>query len=627
MWFRISLSVAFGLWCACIRAGSGAEGYLVGVDLTHQQELADAEAYINQGRTDQAAALLTELYYDLEEAKASNSPFGLWVRLRLAGAWERSERFIPAVEELLQILVESDRQHLYDIRARAFLQLALIQEEQSRPNRCRYYLNRAWEVIEEHELIDLLAKYHVRMASFQRLFGAHAEAMHHAHEALTIARNTGHPHEEVWAHLLLSMGYRDRDPDLSAAHLSQAIALKPASGSNVLALICAMHLTELYLREDELASALRYSDSTLQYIRLIGEENSESVAYIPQAYDYRASIYRRMNEPDSTIYYLDLSQAGIIRRMQESSADHIANIEDRFESVQKQQRILEQAEELRSRQKQQRTSNIFAATVVLALLILAAYYLKLRAANRRLALQSLEIKDKNERLNESLGEQQLLRGELHHRIKNNLQVIIGLLDLQSEGLRSPMERSRYDSLAKRVHSMAAIHDILYSEGNLTKLPVDRYVARLCEHFIRFSGHEDNCDCALDIPAWTLTPVTLIPLGTMVNELMMNSCKYAPLTDERMRIDISLERWRDALLLTYRDNGPGFPATAGAAGGTGLGLRLLHGLARQLNGSIKMTNDGGAVTRIYFQADEMKAELLRTDATVPDHAHAEVATDG
>ena len=622
---RLFLTLAFGLWCAGIHAARGAEVYVVGIDSTQKKVLARAEHYLDEGYTDDASTVLTELFSELRAAKQHTTPFGLWVRLRRAHSWERSERFIPAVEELLQVLVESERQKLYDLRSRAFLQLALIQEEQGRPNRCRYYLNRAREVIEKHELVDLLAVYHIRMASYQRIFGDHGKAMHHAREALQVARRTDRPKEQAWAHLLLSMGYRDENPDLSVAHLKQVIALQPRLSGHTLSLICALHLTELHLRMDNVETALRYSDSTLYYINMIGDRQSEADAYIPQAYGIRADIYRQLEQPDSIVYYLDLNRTGVIRRMQESSADRIANIEDRFESEQKQQRILEQAEELRNRQKQQRMSNIFAGTVVLALLVLGAYYLKLRAANQRLAIQSLEIKDKNQRLNESLDEQQLLRGELHHRIKNNLQVIIGLLDLQSESPQGPEERGRFDSLANRVHSMAAVHDILYSEGNLSTLPVDRYVDRLCAHFIRFSGHEGNCDCVLDIPAWTFTPVTLIPLGTMINELMMNSCKYAPLTEERMRINISLERHGTGYLLTYRDNGPGFPSVTEDLGGNGLGLRLLRGIARQLNGRVEMANERGAVTRIYFDAEPVHSTVIGETETPRTRTAAESLT--
>ena len=621
MWSRILLGLVIGLWCSVSRAGNGAEPYTVGVAVDQVNLLSDAEKHMEEGHTDQASTTLTELYVELSRAGKLTSPFALWVRLRRAKAWERSERYIPAVEELFQILAESERQKLFDIRARALLQLALIQEEQSRPNRCRYYLQRAWEVIEKHELVPLLSVYHIRMASYQRLYGDHSKAMHHAQEALTLARRMGQPHEEAWGHLLLSMGYREHDPDLSAVHLKRAIALQAASGRKVLALICALHLIDLHLDGGDVKSALRYSDTTLHYIDLIGEGHSDAGPYIPHVYDYRANIYRRLGQPDSTIYYLDLSRAGFIRRAKESTADRIANIEDRFESEKKQQYILEQADELRRRLKQQRTTNVFAATVVLALIVLGAYYLKLRAANQRLAMQSLEINDKNERLNESLGEQQLLRGELHHRIKNNLQVIVGILDLQSESIRGEEERARYDSLSARVHSMAAIHDILYGEDNLTKLPVDRYVSRLCENFIRFSGHEDNCACALDIPAWTFTPVTLIPLGTMVNELMMNTRKYAPLPGRRMQIYIALKRLGTQYLLTYRDNGPGFPPQADHALASGLGLRLLRGIARQLNGSLELSNDNGAVTRIYFQADEGESahDVLAGERTGPIRA--------
>ena len=598
--FLLLIGLCFPPLVASAVPGSGEDCLASAPDSSLQRQLERAEDLIRKGRTEEASALLTELFFHLREVNGLQSPFGLRVRLRRTIAWERGDRYAPATEELLRIAEESKKLRLHGLHARALLQMALIHEEQGHPERTLYYLRQAYRLVDEYDLHAVRATYHLRFASYHRHFGELEEAILHGREGLREATLQDQDHDQATAHMLLGILYRDLQVDTSRLHIDRAIALRRMANSDVESLIAYLYLADLNLRTMDNLGALALSDSALSYAARIGNERTEADAFLPWMYELRGQIYRKLNQPDSALTYLDLSRETTIRRMHEISAVRIANLEARYDSEKKQQLILEQEKELISRQRRERLLNIFVLTVVVALLVLAAYFLRLKSANRQLGEQRDTIREKNQRLNEALQEQQLLRGELHHRIKNNLQVIIGLLDMQSESA-APGEAQQIAGLSDRMHSMAAMHDILYSEGNLARLPVNRYLRKLCEHFIHFSGHEDDCVLELDVPSWALNPDTLIPLGTIVIELMMNSCKYAVRGEGLLHLRISMYRVGPLYTLEYRDNGPGFGAEADSGEGSGLGVRLMRGLARQLSGKLEIRSDDGALVLVHFRA--------------------------
>lgn len=234
-----------------------------------------------------------------------------------------------------------------------------------------------------------------------------------------------------------------------------------------------------------------------------------------------------------------------------------------------------------------------------AVFLLLLLYLRLRRANKQLAAQNLLIKENDDRLNEAIEEQQLLRGELHHRIKNNLQIIISLLDLQIDNLKDPGIREELQGLTERVHSMSAIHNILSRENDVRRIPVDRFVKNLCRRIRHMAGHDRRCRFKFELPDWHFSLDTLIPLGTMINELLMNACKYAYRPGRKMVVSISLRRQDEGFLLICRDNGPGYPEEMTTDQRATLGLQILRGLSRQLHGWMENYTDGGAVTKIYF----------------------------
>ncbi|MGB3799828.1 MAG: histidine kinase dimerization/phosphoacceptor domain -containing protein, partial [Lewinella sp.] len=503
--------------------------------------------------------------------------------------------------------------------AEAYLLMALIHEQQRDSRHTLKYLEAARKIVEEHGLTEIESELAIRYASYYRLFGSQEEALYFSKLALTNAIIDKDAHDQAVAHLVMSLIYREESPEISFHHLTRAGTVLHDVDDSILSMVISLHLSEVSYEEGEFMEALEYNDEALFYSGpLAGNQRSEAYGYRSRIFDDRAKILGRVGRLDSAYHYLARGRELELAEIGESHNTRVAEIEAQYGDQQKQQLIAEQQAELNRQERAERRVNGFLLVVAVILLVLAINYQRLRGANKLLADQSLDIQDKNDRLEASLAEQQLLRAELHHRIKNNLQIIIGLLDMQVDEVQHYRDREKIESLMNRVHSMAAIHDILYRESSLQKNSLQRYVTGICEQYRQIAGQAEDYVFTVNLPHVSFTPDVLIPLGTIVNELLMNSGKHALVPGRKLKIAITIESFpQGGYCLTYRDNGPGYPPDGPPSRQGSLGMYLLAGLSRQLGGHIKTMNDSGAVTILHFGiiADESLASKgvpLRTN---------------
>ena len=230
--------------------------------------------------------------------------------------------------------------------------------------------------------------------------------------------------------------------------------------------------------------------------------------------------------------------------------------------------------------------------------ILVYYYWRLQKANRITRQQSKTILETNDKLSHSLEQQIMLQGEIHHRVKNNLQVIISLLELQKEDIKDENTRNGLEAMSSRIYAIAAVHDVLYhgQEGQLVDFL--NYTKKLCSHLQQAMAREDST-FKLKIPEQLFNLDTLIPLGIMLNELITNSFKYGHQKGSPTLIDIQLKPEQNGFYLYYKDNGPGFASGHLQGREGGLGAYLIRSMARQLKGRVESQNDGGASYTIFF----------------------------
>ncbi|MGJ8736717.1 sensor histidine kinase [Zobellia laminariae] len=195
-------------------------------------------------------------------------------------------------------------------------------------------------------------------------------------------------------------------------------------------------------------------------------------------------------------------------------------------------------------------------------------------------------KTKNE-LEEKIQEKETLIKEVHHRVKNNLQTVSSLLSLQSRGIEDKDVKSLLKSSQNRVITMAIVHEMLYMREDLSKIEYKSYVQELAEYLVRsIKGTSSNITLNIDIPNVKLNIDTAIPLGLLINETVTNALKYGIVDKNKGEIHIKLRKTDDNEFILYMgDDGQGFSKDVTHKNSKSLGLKLIHNLSRQLQGSI------------------------------------------
>jgi PAS domain S-box-containing protein len=215
----------------------------------------------------------------------------------------------------------------------------------------------------------------------------------------------------------------------------------------------------------------------------------------------------------------------------------------------------------------------------------------------------------DERLRSSLAEKEVLLREIHHRVKNNLQVIVSLLRLQSHSFKDPgIGRILRDSEA-RVKSMALIHEQLYRSSDLTRIDAGDFIRSLAQNLLTAYG-AGAARPTLDVSAddVTLDMDSAIPCGLIINELLSNALKYAFPDGRRGRVSISL-RATGSLdrELVVKDDGVGLPETVDPRETKTLGLTLVSTLVDQLGGTFEVSRQAGTEFRIHLSQPEDDAD--------------------
>jgi PAS domain S-box-containing protein len=209
-------------------------------------------------------------------------------------------------------------------------------------------------------------------------------------------------------------------------------------------------------------------------------------------------------------------------------------------------------------------------------------------------------KEAEETLRASLAEKEVLLKEIHHRVKNNLQVISSLLNLQAQRIYDERDADAFRTSMDRIKSMALIHDKLYRSENLAHISFPGYVDDLVRGL--FANYSVGKDVELDL---RVDPISVnidnaIPLGLIINELVSNALKHAFPGDARGAITIRLHAEGKKAVLTVSDDGIGFPADVDFTDTQSLGMQLVVTLVEQLEGAVELTRDAGTEFRIVFE---------------------------
>ena len=220
-----------------------------------------------------------------------------------------------------------------------------------------------------------------------------------------------------------------------------------------------------------------------------------------------------------------------------------------------------------------------------------------------------ERKRDEDRIKASLAEKEVFLKEIHHRVKNNLQVISSLLKLQSRYIQDSRVTEMLRESQNRVRSMALVHEQLYQSKNLSDIDFAEYIQNLSHNlFQAYEIHAEGIKLETNIAPYSLNIDTAVPCGLIINELVTNSLKYAFIgeTQGKIKIDFTLDNNR-VCVLTVSDSGIGFPQDLDYRNARTLGLRLVGALVKQIRGKIQLLETTGTSFQIIFFKPKSESE--------------------
>jgi two-component sensor histidine kinase len=253
---------------------------------------------------------------------------------------------------------------------------------------------------------------------------------------------------------------------------------------------------------------------------------------------------------------------------------------------------------------EQAKNQIFLISTVAAILLAAVILIALiniRKQAQKLRIKNNEIENQRAALEKADGEKALLIKEIHHRVKNNFQVVSSLLELQSRGIEDIKAKELAQEGQNRVKSMALIHQRLYQNEDLL-ISFEEYTGALVNEIAAMYDKEVDADIKAENFAFDVD--TAVPLGLILNELITNAFKYA-INENHKSLKIHFEKLDDSYKMVVKDNGKGIDPNFDLKRTKSLGLKLVNRLSQQLKGKAEILNEEGAAFAIYFKDTEMR----------------------
>ena len=362
-------------------------------------------------------------------------------------------------------------------------------------------------------------------------------------------------------------------------------------------------LAELYLRLDQNNRSVSHANDAIKWARKL-----ELTKPLVKSYRLKGLAFKRLEMLDSAAVFFENSVT-LDEQIREKDGESKAlalqaayEVDIKDEELQRHLALnVINSKELEKRENQAVLFRIVLAFTVLSLILVYVAYYQKRQRERHLALVNHEVALQKRIIENSLAEKEALLKEIHHRVKNNLQVISSLLELQAQRSTDEELKRAIVEGQHRVKSMALIHQKLYQTNNFSTLPFRNYIEDLMQTLlITYSGGGEQPTIKLSCDDIAFNMDVAIPLGLIINELVSNTLKYAFKSSENAEIQIELkDQGKGSFLLKVIDNGVGLPDDFDIEISDSLGVRLVKTLVRQLDGESQFYTDNGTIFMLQF----------------------------
>ena len=448
-----------------------------------------------------------------------------------------------------------------------------------------YYVKKALEILEKTKDFDSIASAYINLGIIQRDLKDFKGAKISFEKGLQIAKIE--PISKLTEAILyadLGQNFIDfgKDYDKAIFYLKKAIPMYEQEKYTKGTEHAHRNLADVYRLKNDFANANFHAEKAVELAKTLNDNHRLFNAY--------NALYR-VNEASGN-YKAAFDNLKLAKKHEDSTLKleklkSIAEVESKYENVKKEAEIglLNEKNQIQAKQ-------------LIYLLIGLAVALGLLAA---IFLQNKKIKESKKQITEQAEQLKLMMKELHHRVKNNLAIVSGLLRIQSNKLEDESAIQAVRQGQQRVDAMSLIHQRLYQTDKVTTVNIKEYIIDLAESLMSAYGYAPNeFDLNISVEKEELDVDLAIPLGLIINELLTNSFKYAYQDIENPALNISLKGDKN-LELEIKDNGIGIDLNRWKTAKDSFGKKMIAGLVSQIGGKFTIENDGGTVFKMKIAA--------------------------
>lgn len=543
-----------------------------------------------------ALALADSLLQVMESSGSAACPLYQQIRYEKGEALELLRKFGDALNLYYDLAREAEQANNWEIAAQTYISIARTYETIQRPDDCWRNLQKASVIIEAHDLGAAFSHFAVRLSSYHRLFDSRDSAKIYASLAIKYGKEYGVERSELDGNLLMGIL---TDGAASVSYFQEATQIYLRREAFYGASSQKTNIAQRYYDSKNIKQAFIHLDTAYRYALQISEKNPGFYGARLRVYDLKRQFFESLGQIDSAYFYL------VQCRETERMIDFRVN---QKEVNQKETAFAIEREQAKMLFEKERALMLGRWLIVLMVVlgILAALLINNERKKQFITQQKDLIANKNSELNNSIHRQSLLLSEVHHRVKNNLQLIISLLTLH--GHKNPGEKVKVhlDDLSRKVHSIALMHEQLYRSGEFEKIDLKDYFQEIMS-FFQAEQFPNKAFCIdLDTNNIKLNLETVLPLGMICTELISNSMKYAMIPSQQLCIQLSVSEGYGQYIFHYLDNGPGYPKGHLERSLDRMGGMLIYSMVRQLQGQSETRNENGAYFEISFREKQVSS---------------------
>ncbi|TAD90922.1 MAG: sensor histidine kinase [Bacteroidetes bacterium] len=488
---------------------------------------------LNRSKNSNKAILLADsLLAIISKNGKSTCKLRFQIQLEKAESLELQNKFEDAMNLYYNLIRNAEPLAHWDMAANAHISLARIQEYIDRFEDCLYHLTLANTLIQEHKLLNIESYYCVRYSSYLRSIGKDS-AWFYAQQAVELGRRDNNNKSISDGNLLL--GILANKVDSSIFYYKRAIDAYLLDQDYRVATEVANNIATKLLKVGRMTEAMEQMAYAEQLIEQMPLKDELYYDLLSRIYKTKTTVYEKKNIVDSAYFYLKKSNENQEKSKWSIDKETVANNAINF-AIEKEQDKLKISEKI--------GRMLMLGLGIMSLLILALGWsvFNNNSKNKKIAAQ-------NKKIYEADQKKAVLLTEIHHRVKNNLQLVIGLMTLYGNKKENHRLKTYFDEISTKVNSISIIHDLLSTSGEFEKLDMKVYLESLTNNFKNLFPAQNQFLIDYDVQNIDLSIETVLPLGIIFTELVSNSLKHNH-SDQETAIRVSIKRMDKKYVLFY-----------------------------------------------------------------------------